>query len=52
VAADKFKVAHQHHNTGIGVIKAQNVDATMDFMKKYGVFFKSPEESSVMHPSP
>ena len=38
VAADQLKVEHQHQNRGMGVTKAQYIDATMDFMEKTSVF--------------
>ena len=38
LAADKLRTAHQHHNRGMGVTKAQRIDATMDVMEKSGVF--------------
>jgi len=38
VAADQLRVEHQHQNRGIGVTKAQNIDATIDFMEKTVVF--------------
>jgi len=38
VAANQLSVAHQHQNRGMGVSKAQCIDATMDFTEKTGVF--------------
>jgi len=38
LAADKLRTTHQHHNRGMGVTKAQFIEATMDFMEKSGVF--------------
>ena len=38
VAAGTLRVAHQHQNQGMGVTKAQYIDATMAFVEKDGVF--------------
>ena len=38
LAADKLRCTNQHHNRGMGVKKAQCIDATMDCMEKSGVF--------------
>jgi len=37
-AANKLKDAHQHQNRGLGVTKAQYIEATMDCMENGGVF--------------
>jgi len=37
-AANELKDAHQHHNRGLGVTKAQYIEATMDFMENGDVF--------------
>ena len=44
LAADKLRIAHQHHNRGMGVTKAQRIDGTMDLMEKSGVFNTRYEE--------
>jgi len=38
LAANKLRDAHQHQNRGLGVTKAQYIDATMDCMENGGVF--------------
>ena len=38
VAADQLRVEHQHQNRGMGVTKAQYIDANMEIMEKTGVF--------------
>ena len=38
LAVDTFRVAHKHQNRGMGITKAQCIDATMDFMEQGGVF--------------
>jgi len=37
LAAGKLRFTNQHHNTGMGVTKAQCIDATMDFIEKSGI---------------
>ena len=37
-AANELKDAHQHQNRGLGVTKAQYIEATMDYMENGGVF--------------
>jgi len=37
-AANESKDAHQHQNIGLGVTKAQYIEATMDYMENGGVF--------------
>ena len=37
-AANESKNAHQHQNRGLGVTKAQCIEATMDYMENGGVF--------------
>ena len=38
LAANESRNAHQHQNRGMGVTKAQYIDATMDCMENGGVF--------------
>jgi len=38
LAADKLRSSNHHHNRGMGVTKAQYIDATMDCMENSGVF--------------
>jgi len=37
-AANELKNAHEHHNRGLGVTKAQYIQATMDYMENAGIF--------------
>jgi len=37
-AANELKNAHEHHNRGLGVTKAQYIEATMDYMENAGIF--------------
>jgi len=37
-AANELKNAHQHQNRGLGVTKAQCIEATMDYMENGGIF--------------
>jgi len=37
-AANEFKNAHEHQNQGLGVTKAQYIEATMDYMENAGIF--------------
>jgi len=37
-AANELKDAHQHQNRGLGVTKAQCIEATMDHMENGGIF--------------
>ena len=37
-AANELKDAHQHQNRGLGVTKAQYIEATVDCMENSGVF--------------
>jgi len=37
-AANESKNAHVHHNRGLGVTKAQYIQATMDYMENAGIF--------------
>jgi len=43
-AANEFKDAHQHQNRGLGVTKAQYIEATMDYMENGGVFVTRYDE--------
>ena len=38
-AANELKNAHEHHNRGLGVTKAQYIEVTMDYMENGGIFF-------------
>ena len=37
-AANELKNAYQHQNRGLGVTKAQYIEATMDYMENGGIF--------------
>jgi len=37
-AATELKNAHEYHNRGLGVTKAQCIQATMDYMENAGIF--------------
>jgi len=37
-AANELQNAHEHHNRGLGVTKAQYIQATMDYMENAGIF--------------
>jgi hypothetical protein len=37
-AANELMNAHEHHNRGLGVTKAQYIQATMDYMENAGIF--------------
>ena len=37
-AANELKNAHEHHTRGLGVTKAQYIQATMDYMENAGIF--------------
>jgi len=37
LAVDNLRSLNQHHNRGMGVTKAQYIEATMAFMEKSGV---------------
>jgi len=34
--SERLKNAHEHHNRGLGVTKAQYIQATMDYMENAG----------------
>jgi len=44
-AANELKDAHQHQNRGLGVTKAQYIEATMDYMENGGVFVTRYDKS-------
>ena len=37
-AANELNNAHEHQNRGLGVTKAQYIEATMDYMENAGIF--------------